>query len=113
MLVADVAARNGANAIPNIRAKIRPMNSTSISNHVRIAKASRFDPGGFVIQTLASHQSDHPHALARSVAVVQSPARRHRLLDKRSGDLDTDGRALVLQVHPASVQDRDGAVPLA
>ena len=26
--------------------------------------------------------------------------------------MDTDGRALVLQTHPASVQDRDGAVPL-
>ncbi len=26
--------------------------------------------------------------------------------------VDTDGRPLVLQVHPASVQDRDGAVPL-
>jgi putative transposase len=26
--------------------------------------------------------------------------------------VDTDGRALVLQAHPASVQDRDGAVPL-
>jgi transposase len=26
--------------------------------------------------------------------------------------VDTDGRALVLNVHPASVQDRDGAVPL-
>jgi hypothetical protein len=26
--------------------------------------------------------------------------------------VDTAGRPLVLQVHPASVQDRDGAVPL-
>jgi transposase len=26
--------------------------------------------------------------------------------------VDTDGRALELQVHPASIQDRDGAVPL-
>jgi hypothetical protein len=26
--------------------------------------------------------------------------------------VDTDGRALVLQAHPADVQDRDGAVPL-
>lgn len=26
--------------------------------------------------------------------------------------VDTDGRALVLQAHPASIQDRDGAVPL-
>jgi transposase len=25
--------------------------------------------------------------------------------------VDTDGRPLVLQVHPASIQDRDGAVP--
>jgi Transposase DDE domain len=31
--------------------------------------------------------------------------RRHALVD-------TDGRALVLQVHPVSVQDRDGAGPL-
>jgi len=31
---------------------------------------------------------------------------------KRHVMVDTDGRALVLQVHPASVQDRDGAVPL-
>ena len=31
---------------------------------------------------------------------------------KRHALVDTDGRALVLQVHPASVQDRDGAVPL-
>ena len=31
---------------------------------------------------------------------------------KRHAMVDTDGRALVLQVHPASVQDRDGAVPL-
>ena len=26
--------------------------------------------------------------------------------------VDTDGKPLVLQVHPASVQDRDGALPL-
>ena len=31
---------------------------------------------------------------------------------KRHALVDTDGRALTLQVHPASVQDRDGAVPL-
>jgi transposase len=31
---------------------------------------------------------------------------------KRHALVDMDGRALVLQVHPASVQDRDGAVPL-
>ena len=31
---------------------------------------------------------------------------------KRHAMVDTDGRALVLQIHPASVQDRDGAVPL-
>jgi transposase len=31
---------------------------------------------------------------------------------KRHARVDTDGRALTLQVHPASVPDRDGAVPL-
>jgi len=31
---------------------------------------------------------------------------------KRHAMVDTDGRPLVLQVHPASIQDRDGAVPL-
>ena len=31
---------------------------------------------------------------------------------KRHAMVDTDGRALVLQAHPASVQDRDGAAPL-
>ena len=31
---------------------------------------------------------------------------------KRHALADTDGRALVLRAHPASVQDRDGAVPL-
>jgi putative transposase len=31
---------------------------------------------------------------------------------KRHAMVDTDGRALVLQAHPASTQDRDGAVPL-
>jgi len=31
---------------------------------------------------------------------------------KRHALVDTDGRALVLRAHPASVQDRDGAVPL-
>ena len=31
---------------------------------------------------------------------------------KRHAMVDTDGRALVLHVHPASLQDRDGAVPL-
>jgi len=31
---------------------------------------------------------------------------------KRHALVDTDGRALVLQAHSASVQDRDGAVPL-
>jgi transposase len=31
---------------------------------------------------------------------------------KRHALVDTDGRAPTLQVHPASVQDRDGAVPL-
>ena len=31
---------------------------------------------------------------------------------KRHTLVDTDGRALVLHVHPASVQDRDGAIPL-
>lgn len=31
---------------------------------------------------------------------------------KRHAMVDTDDRPLVLQVHPASVQDRDGAVPL-
>jgi transposase len=31
---------------------------------------------------------------------------------KRHAMVDTDGRPLVMQVHPASVQDRDGAVPL-
>lgn len=31
---------------------------------------------------------------------------------KRHAMVDTDGRALVLQTHPADIQDRDGAVPL-
>jgi transposase len=31
---------------------------------------------------------------------------------KRHALVDTDGRALVLHAHPASLQDRDGAVPL-
>jgi len=31
---------------------------------------------------------------------------------KRHAMVDTDGRPLVLQVHPASIQDRDGAIPL-
>jgi putative transposase len=31
---------------------------------------------------------------------------------KRHAMVDTDGRGLVLQAHPASIQDRDGAVPL-
>ena len=31
---------------------------------------------------------------------------------KRHAMVDTDGRALKLLVHPADVQDRDGAVPL-
>jgi transposase len=31
---------------------------------------------------------------------------------KRHAMFDTDGRGLKLQVHPASVQDRDGAIPL-
>jgi transposase len=31
---------------------------------------------------------------------------------KRHAMVDTDGRPLVLHVHPASIQDRDGAVPL-
>ena len=31
---------------------------------------------------------------------------------KRHAMVDTDGRALVLQAHPADIQDRDGAVPL-
>jgi transposase len=31
---------------------------------------------------------------------------------KRHAMVDTDGRALILQAHPADVQDRDGAVPL-
>jgi len=31
---------------------------------------------------------------------------------KRHALVDTDGRALVLHAHPASVQDRDGSVPL-
>ena len=31
---------------------------------------------------------------------------------KRHAMVDTNGRALTLQVHPADVQDRDGAVPL-
>ena len=31
---------------------------------------------------------------------------------KRHAVVDTDGRALVIQAHPADIQDRDGAVPL-
>lgn len=31
---------------------------------------------------------------------------------KRHAMVDTDGRALVVQAHPADVQDRDGAIPL-
>jgi putative transposase len=31
---------------------------------------------------------------------------------KRHALVDTDGRGLQLQVHPASVQDRDGAIPV-
>jgi putative transposase len=31
---------------------------------------------------------------------------------KRHAMVDTDGRALVIQAHPADVQDRDGAIPL-
>jgi transposase len=31
---------------------------------------------------------------------------------KRHAMVDTDGRALTLQLHPADIQDRDGAVPL-
>ena len=31
---------------------------------------------------------------------------------KRHAMVDSDGRALVIQVHPANVQDRDGAIPL-
>lgn len=31
---------------------------------------------------------------------------------KRHALVDTDGRAVMLQIHPADIQDRDGAVPL-
>ena len=31
---------------------------------------------------------------------------------ERHAMVDSDGRALVIQVHPANVQDRDGAIPL-
>lgn len=31
---------------------------------------------------------------------------------KRHAMVDTDGRALVIQAHPADIRDRDGAVPL-
>jgi putative transposase len=31
---------------------------------------------------------------------------------KRHAMVDTDGRALVIQAHPADIQDRDGAIPL-
>ena len=31
---------------------------------------------------------------------------------KRHVKVDTDGRALILQAHPADIQDRDGAIPL-
>ena len=31
---------------------------------------------------------------------------------KRHAMVDTDGRGVMLQVHPASVQDRDGGIPL-
>ena len=31
---------------------------------------------------------------------------------KRHAMVDTDGRALVIQTHPADIQDRDGAIPL-
>jgi putative transposase len=31
---------------------------------------------------------------------------------KRHVMVDTDGRALVIQAHPADIQDRDGAIPL-
>lgn len=31
---------------------------------------------------------------------------------KRHAMVDTDGRALIIQAHPADVQDRDGAIPL-
>ncbi len=31
---------------------------------------------------------------------------------KRHAMVDTDGRILVIQAHPADVQDRDGAIPL-
>jgi putative transposase len=31
---------------------------------------------------------------------------------KRHAMVDTDGRGVMLQVHPASIQDRDGAIPL-
>jgi hypothetical protein len=44
----------------------------------------------------------------RSRAGRQSPADGH----KRHALVDTEGRGLVLQTHPASVQDRDGAPPL-
>ena len=36
----------------------------------------------------------------------------HRGEPKRHALVDTDGRALVLQAHPASIQDRDGAALL-
>jgi hypothetical protein len=34
------------------------------------------------------------------------------MLERRSADVDTDGRGLVLEPHPASIQDRDGGGPL-
>ena len=39
-------------------------------------------------------------------------ARMKVLGRKRHAMVDTDGRPLVLHVHPASIQDRDGVIPL-
>jgi len=53
---------------------------------------------------------------SRPASIVHLDRFRPRAIRRNLGQevalVDTDGRALTLQVHPASVQDRDGAVPL-
>jgi transposase len=79
----------------------------SLNHHLVIVDRERVgreaSPSGAVIdsQSVKTTESVGP----RGFDAGKKDQRRHALVD-------TDGRALALQVHPASVQDRDGAVPL-